>query len=54
MELSGRNMFVAFVDFHHPIYGQKCKDVVKSLAEVTPVFEMHFKVFYSEDADDKV
>ena len=41
-------MFVAFVDFQHPQYGQKCKEVVATLAEVTPVYEMHFKVFYSD------
>ena len=42
-------MFIAFVDFKHPKYGEKCKEVVRNLAEVTPVFEMHFKVFYSDD-----
>lgn len=49
MELSGRNMFVAFVDFKHPQYGQKCKEVVANLAEISPVYEMHFKVFFSDD-----
>lgn len=44
-------MFIVFVDFKDPKYGDKCREVIKTLTDIAPIFEMHFKIFYA-DAND--